>query len=199
MKKLAFGFSVFILLAAFILNACITIKPYRDPYADPPLVNIEETYWYLDTKDNGLPWYYLYIKATNISKKSIKEIKWYCEFIPSGHNEDGVNYVTRGLVLPLEWPLDSNWQAGEQKIFRIPVQSGEDEYKDGIKLIIDTIKRSGVMPFWIKYTGLGGSWGQKDFDQLLVFLPIVAIDPELRAYIKYLVKIADFTILENSE
>lgn len=199
MKKLVLILSILVLLMASLLVACKPPYEYNGPYKDPPPIEIEETYWYLDTGDNGLPWYYLYVKATNTSKKSIKEVKWYCEFQISGYKENGESFKSFGYVLPLEWPLDDNWQAGKRQVMRIPIQCVEDKDKDDIEFMIHTLENGGVMPFWIKYTGFGGSWGDKNSDGIKPPPSTIWIDPEIRPYIKYLVQIPKFTVLGDSE
>jgi len=199
MKKLVLSLSVLVLLIASLLVACKPSYEYNGPYKNPPSIHIEETYWYLDTGDNGLPWYYLYIKATNTSKKSIKEVRWYCEFWISGYKENGESFKSFSYVLPLEWSLGGNWQAGERQILRIPIQCVEGKDKDSLELMIHTIENGSVMPFWIKYTGLGGSWGAKDSDSIKPPPSNIFMDPDIRPHIKYLVQIPKFTVLGSGE
>lgn len=74
-------------------------------------------------------------------------------------------------VLPSEWSLDGNWQAGERQVFRMPIQCSEDKDKNGLELMIHAMENGGILPYWIKYTGLGSSWGAKDSDMIGRYLP----------------------------
>ncbi|MCL2474998.1 MAG: hypothetical protein FWF37_02580 [Chloroflexi bacterium] len=158
----------------------------------------------MDTGDNGLPWYCLYIKAKNDGNKSIKEVKWYLEYRTSGFKGNEESFSPHYLdYVQLEWSLDGNWQAGERKIFRKHIQCVEDKGSDGLKYAIHTMQNGRITPYWINYTGFGGSWGEKNFDKLIPSysdphnggMIIINYGPHTR----YAVQIPKFTVLGSSE
>jgi len=201
MKKLivATTLSLIVLaLAAAVFIGIYNINKEFDYYAKPSPISIEQTYWYLKNEDNGIPSYYLYIKAVNTSNRDIKSVKSHCGFDMFWYDESGKfggssgsseAQVPWGNIIQLDWPIDGYWKAGEREIFRIPVMSIEyDDY--GTKCMVHTLLNGAIMPYWVDFTGFG-SWGEKDFHvfDTRVNHPFIA---------RHATQIPDFRLLENS-
>jgi len=194
MKKLVV---VTLVIATLILAACLGIYNVNkkfDYYANASPIAIEQTYWYLEIGNDGIPWYYLYIKATNTSDKDIKSAKSYCGFNIFWYNENGEfgggsSGNPWGDVLQLDWLTDGYWKAGEKQIFRIPVMSIEYE-SDSTRYMINTISNSSIMPYWVNYTGFG-SWGEKE-------LSIFDARVNNSFIAQHAIQIPDFSLLENN-
>jgi len=139
-------------------------------------IKIEKTEWYIDNGADGAPWFYLKVIVTNTSDKNINAIKsyigadlfWYDENgklggVHSGnHNPNYDTSIGRSLSQLVYWPMNGHLKSGQTQTYYVPFHSVKYEF--GSLYNIHSLVSSTVLPYWVDFSGFGGSWGnEKNF------------------------------------